>query len=398
MSVRSSPIRFTDSWASVHFDLLRGIAALLVLVGHWRNLFFIDYPEIVHHRIWFAVPYTIAGVGHQSVILFFILSGYFISGSVFRSLERSQWGWDSYLARRLIRLWVVLLPALLLCLFWDRLGIHLGHAPALYAGQVPNHMLLDVPTLLGPRIFFGNLFFLQSILTPVYGSDGALWSLANEFWYYILFPLGLIALWRSAPAKQRIVCILLFVAVASFVGIGMLSGFAIWLLGVALFKLRPPSFEPRTARNLRTAATVVYFTIFFALGRVRISEIINDYFLAIVTLPYLWLLLSDTRRFDPRLRRVRGSRELARFSYTLYTVHTPLLVFLVSLTLGERRWVPTPIHILEGLGVMLLALGYAYGVAFLFEFRTDGIRQFIERVLGIRDRPAALPSNPMSTP
>lgn len=34
--------------------------------------------------------------------------------------------------------------------------------------------------------------FLQTRFTPVFGSNGPLWSLFNEFWYYVLFPaLGL---------------------------------------------------------------------------------------------------------------------------------------------------------------------------------------------------------------
>src|SRR5580704_5843011 len=111
---RSAKVDFADSWASVHFDLLRGIAAFLVLIGHWRNLFFIDFSEITQHRWWFAVPYTLSSVGHQSVVLFFVLSGYFISSSVIRALERNRFEWKAYLLRRGLRLWIVLLPALLL--------------------------------------------------------------------------------------------------------------------------------------------------------------------------------------------------------------------------------------------------------------------------------------------
>lgn len=42
--------RFVDSWASVHFDLLRGVAALLELLEHGRNLFFLDYSNLTVHR------------------------------------------------------------------------------------------------------------------------------------------------------------------------------------------------------------------------------------------------------------------------------------------------------------------------------------------------------------
>jgi peptidoglycan/LPS O-acetylase OafA/YrhL len=109
-TTRSPSIQFPATWASVHFDLLRGLAAFFVLFEHWRNLFFVDYPHITAYRLPFAVFYALASAGHQSVIVFFVLSGYFIGGTVFRSVERNQWAWSSYLLRRLVRLWTVLIP------------------------------------------------------------------------------------------------------------------------------------------------------------------------------------------------------------------------------------------------------------------------------------------------
>ena len=393
---RSAKVGFPDSWASVHFDLLRGIAAFLVLIGHWRNLFYIDFSQIPRHRWWFAVPYTVTSVGHQSVVLFFVLSGYFISGSVFRALERNQWDWKAYLLRRGVRLWIVLIPALFFCLLWDKLGIHLGRAPALYTGHGPNHMILDVAPLLAPSVFFGNLFFVQGILTPVFGSDGALWSLANEFWYYILFPLGLVALWPSIARMHRIVSGVLFLIAAGLFWNSILGGFPIWLLGALLFKLPPPSFSPTAGRRIRAAAWPVYFLLFFGIGRARqIPRLISDNVIAVLTFAFLWLLLSNQDRYLPRLHRVRASREFARFSYTLYATHLPFLVFVLSLTLGDARWAPSPLNIVKGCGVILLALAFSFAIAFLTEFRTDALREWLEHRLGMRTVPSVLPSNPL---
>jgi len=392
-----SQVGFTGSWASVHFDLLRGVAALVVLLEHWRNLFFIDFPQLTTHRLWLAIPYVLCGAGHQSVIFFFVLSGFFIGGSVFRAIDGNQWQWSDYLLRRFVRLWTVLLPALLFCLFWDRLGIHLGHAPALYAGRVANNMLPNVAPLLAPHLFFGNLFFLQTILCPVFGSDGALWSLANEFWYYILFPLACIALWRRAGRPHRIACAILFVAIACFVRFGIMSEFPIWLAGAALVKLPRPSFTPHAARYLRIAATLLYFPIFFVLGRLhQIPGIYSDYFLAALTFVLLWLFLSDNAAFAPGSRRVLASREMARFSYTLYAAHTPFLVFAASLVLGDRRWVPSLANLPLALAVLLAALLYCYLAGFLTEFRTDSIRSTLARLFRMQPPAPILPSNPLS--
>jgi peptidoglycan/LPS O-acetylase OafA/YrhL len=394
---RTPQVRFTDSWASVHFDLLRGLAAIFVLLEHWRNIFFLDFPQLIGHRTLFMVPYILSGAGHQSVVFFFVLSGYFIGGTVFRALERDQWQWSGYLLRRFARLWTVLVPALLLCLFWDRLGLHLGHAPSLYGGQAQNHMIPDVAPLLAPHIFFGNLFFLQNIITPVFGSNGALWSLANEFWYYILFPLGLVALWRRATWRHRLLCAVLFAATAWFVRGGILMNFPLWLAGAVLFKLPAPSFSVSTGKYLRIVATLIYFPIFFVLGRLhQIPGLLGDYLLGVLTFLLLWIFLSHKQRFVPEARTVRASRELARFSYTLYAVHTPLLVFIASVTVGDSRWYPTTPKILLALGILIATLVYAYVLAFLTEFRTDALRLRLERLFRMDTTPPALPSNPLS--
>ncbi len=395
---QATPVRFADSWASIHFDTLRGLAAVFVMLGHWRNIFFIDYPQLPGDRRWWALPYLLTSSGHQAVIFFFVLSGYFIGGTVLRSLERGQWQWGGYLLRRFVRLWIVLVPALLLCLLWDKLGIYLGHAPQLYSGHSVNHIVPDVTHRLSPEIFFSNLFFFQTILTPVLGSNGPLWSLANEFWYYLLFPLGVIALWPRTSKELRLICAVLFVAIAWFVRGGLLLGFPIWLAGVLLFKLPAPSFSPGMGRFIRLAATVVYLPIFFVTGRLHLSPFAGDYLLGVFTLGYLWLLLSAREAYPANSHSPRLSRELARFSYTLYATHLPLLVFAASLLVGDSRWSPTPVRILSGAVVILVVLAYAYGLAYVTEFRTDAVRMGIERLMGKSAGPPMLSSDPMKDP
>jgi peptidoglycan/LPS O-acetylase OafA/YrhL len=393
---RATSVRFVETWASVYFDSLRAVAAFLVMFGHWRNILFIDYPQIQAHRLAWILPYLVAGVGHQAVIFFFVLSGYFIGGTILRALERDRWQWSEYLVRRFVRLWIVLIPALLLCLFWDKLGIHLGHAPALYGGKGFNHIIaVDVSQHLSPRVFFGNLFFLQTILVPTLGTDGPLWSLANEFWYYLLFPLGVIALWPRARWVHRLACAVLFLAAAWFVRGVVLLSFPIWLGGVFLFKLPTPSFSENTAKALRIIATLIYLPIFLVIGRIHLNAMAADYVLAALTLGYLWILLSAQNPHDPKAFTARISREGARFSYTLYAAHLPFLILGVSLLAGDSRWYPSPSKILLGLGLVALVVIYAYGLAYFTEFRTDGVRMRLERLLGLVATPSALPSDPV---
>lgn len=370
------------TYASVLLDLLRGLAALLVLVGHWRNFLFVDYTQLTVHRRWFALPYVLTSGGHQAVVIFFVMSGYLISGSVFRMLDRGVWSWVTYLIHRLVRLWVVLLPGLLLCLFWDSIGLHFHLAPALYGGANYNHITSDVRAALTPKLFLLNLFFLQGIAGPQFGSDGALWSLANEFWYYILFPLGLLAVYRSAKTTirpwTRILCAILFLLIAWWLRQNVLMGFPLWLAGTLLYLLPVLKLSGR----VRLLASAAYIPILFFIAKThRISQVVGDYLLAVATFFLLWILLSATQIAKPSFGE-RTSRELARFSYTLYVVHMPFLVLLTAVAAGSTRWTPDLPHILEAVAILALALAYAYGVAAVTEFQTDTWRRRIESMMG----------------
>jgi len=372
-------IPFTSTNASVLLDLVRAIAALLVCLEHWRNLLYVNYGQIAGHRALFAVPYVMTDAGHQAVVIFFVLSGYLISGSVFRLMQRGEWSWRLYLTHRLVRLWIVLVPALVLGALLDFSGLHLHLAPALYAGQTGTHMLGNVATALHAGTFFGNLFFLQTILVSTFGSNGPLWSLANEFWYYVLFPCAFLALRKGTSLGARILNALVFLLCAWFVGRGILVLFPLWLLGTVLSVIP----APRCNTFVRVLAVVFYFPLLFFLAKTPVVQgALSDYILGAATFVLIWLLLG-AKSAARKNAGVHLARTGARFSYTLYLVHVPFLVLLTAVMAGETRWQPDARHLLYGLAALLLAIAYAYGVASLTEFRTDKVRGWVEkRVLG----------------
>jgi len=375
-------VPFVRTNASVLLDLVRGLAAFLVVIGHGRNFLFLDYHELPTHSIWVSILYLITKAGHQGVIVFFVLSGYLISGSVFRSVERGIWSWPSYLTHRLVRLWVVLLPGLLLCALLDHLALTHHLAPAIYQAGAANHMSIDVASRLTPLIFLQNLFFLQVMVGPTFGSDTALWSLAYEFWFYILFPLGLFALSRRSKLPTRLVSAVLFLVIA-WCAHAYLDLFPVWLAGTLLVMLPPLKLRA----FVRVLVAALYVPFFFFCASDRLLANIMDYVLAIATLLFLWVLLSANSEARATLG-VRSSRQLARFSYTVYVVHTPFLLFLTALIVGEGRWTPNPFTFLKSCGVIALVFVYAYAVAAVTEFRTDNIRHWIERRFRILRPPA----------
>ena len=380
MAEISRNIRFTDSTASVLLDLVRGLAALLVLSVHLRNMLFMDYPQAIRggaSRI-LVVPYVLTSGGHQAVVLFFVLSGYLVGGSVLRMIRAKAWSWKVYLLHRLVRLWIVLLPGLLLCFFWDLIGLR-THS-LLYHGVIPFYETGDISQLETTKAFIGTLFFLHPMLVPTFGSDGSLWSLSYEFWYYILFPLGLIALRGEFPWRIRGACATGFFFAAWFVRTAILPMFPVWLLGTVLV-LVP---APRISATGRWFAALVYLPLVFLFSRADWWPLLaQDYIFSILTVVVLWIMLSANGEADKSGYFTRGSRGLSRFSYTTYVAHQPLLLLAASLLIGTKRWFPNVRSIAEGFGILLALLLYSYGVATLTEFRTDTVRQWIERRVGI---------------
>ncbi|QHS52118.1 acyltransferase [Edaphobacter sp. 12200R-103] len=380
-------VSFPQTTASVLLDLIRGLAAILVLLSHWKILYFVDYPKIPSHRIFFAFPYVLAAAGHQAVLIFFVLSGYLIGGSIFRSVDRGAWSWKSYLTHRFVRLWVVLIPGLVLGGLLDWTGMHLRLTQTLYSVPSPKTHSLDIAHTLAPHIFWGNVAFLQTVLVPVFGSNGSLWSLANEFWYYLLFPLLWLALTRNSKTPvslvRRIIYLCLFLALAWFLRSSLLNLFPVWLAGTLLARIPPPSFGPK----IRATCALLYFVLLMLSTKVHaLPGLEQDYVLGIVTFFFFWSILSARERAADS-RFTHFSRNISRFSYTLYVVHMPALLFLTALFAGYNLWSPTDLrHHAMALVILAAVLLYAWIIATFTEFRTDRVRRWVENLLGA-DRP-----------
>ncbi len=374
---------------------LRGLAALAVLAGHIRGLFFVDYEAVHRPLAWLKLTYLVTAFGHQAVIVFFVLSGFFIGTSVASMSAAGSWSWRRFALRRFTRLYVVLIPALVLTTVWDLLGIRLFGTAGIYGGNIHAlHLTLpNVSNTLSPAIFVGNLAFLQDVLVSAYGSNNPLWSLSYEFWAYLTFPLLYRAVAPGTRAAQRVAFLVIAAAVLVGFGTPMRFYFCIWSLGALLavvWQRRPRRFE----HGMLTAALGAVFVTALLVGRLRLlhSQPLEDVTLGVATVLFLMALLA---RAELAATRRRGRRwaayarygdHVAGFSYTLYVAHYPLLTFLAAWWMTGERWQATPANLFVGLllGVGFVVL-YALPLARLTEARTDTVRRWIERALGGAD-------------
>lgn len=369
---------------SVHLDLIRGVSALAVLLYHLRGLFFVDYPFLARKSLLSIVLYAVTGYGHQAVMVFFVLSGYFIGTSVMESVSNLQWSWRTYLVNRITRLQLVLFPALVLGAIWDRIGMRIRQAAPLYYDALHKFYVPSVVLRSTIPVFFGNFFYLQSVVSPVFGSNGPLWSLSYEFWYYIVFPALILATATWVGTRFRFLYAGLALFLLWFISLQISFYFLIWLAGALVGRVQRTTRFKSPFPALPLSAGLIFVGALAWSRTPRLSsDLLTDYIVAFCFALWLYTLLLGSRE-DASPAYVYVAKKLSGFSYTLYLTHFPALLLLRGLLNPQGNWQPDPRHLMYGLGIALLMLTYAFGVAEFTEARTASVRR---RLLRLRVSP-----------
>ena len=356
--------------ASAWLDALRALAALVVFSGHLRQNLFVGWSASPRESLVNKLFFFTTGFGHEAVMVFFVLSGYLVGGAVVRARMAGRWSWPAFLVARGSRLWIVLLPALVLGAVLDGLGRELVGPPL--------RGLESIDARFTVAAWFGSLVFLQEILVPPFGSNAPLWSLSYELWYYLACPF-LVAVAIKGDWRWRMLQGLAVAAILAFTGPQIAAYFSIWLLGLCVF-LVPPL--PRAAgRVVALAGLAGLLPLLVWLGTV---DGYRGTFMADLLVGLLVAVLLVGLQGDERPAAgigARLARWLAGWSYSLYLVHLPVLVLVNGLLFSwsPQRWVPSPPTAALAVAIGLLVLGYAYLVSRLTEARTQMLRRWMLR-------------------
>ncbi|MGO4496440.1 acyltransferase family protein [Paenibacillus sp. 2RAB27] len=351
MSKLSLTLVKNDTQASHILDLLRFMSALVVFLFH----FYVPLP------------------GSQAVMVFFVLSGYFISSSILKAISENRWSWFDYLLRRIIRLWIVLVPALFLTyiIVKTQLGIF---------GEELSPPNLKISNFINPELFFGNLFFMQGILVKgAFGLNGPMWSLTYEFWYYMLFPC-LVLIFRSRKKSHKVIYLFLSIVISLFVGQKIMEYFLIWLLGALIPLIKPLKLEKSYVKLI-----ITLFVTLLAIVSMNYKAG-SSYFLDLrVGLIFALLTYLIVSFFTNRsTQKYNIPNYLAGFSYTLYLTHYPLANLILT-------WRVSPFWPFEGNSLVikatlaLLVFGYAWVIGLLTEKHTDKVRIMISKLIFRKD-------------
>ncbi len=187
------------------FDVIRGIAVLLVVFAHLDN-----YQALM---VWPISYQPIQGhIGQLGVHLFFILSGALIWLSAKNTLHKPD-GWTIYAINRITRITPLYLASILFIVL----------AKDCYIGRFKP--TIDLETLTW------HLFFLQSYKPSLlYNLNSVFWTLTYEMTFYLIVPLLLLL--KPKPILLAAGTALVLILLSNFPTVAP-SFFSYWILFAA---------------------------------------------------------------------------------------------------------------------------------------------------------------------
>jgi peptidoglycan/LPS O-acetylase OafA/YrhL len=328
-------------------DLIRFSAALLVLFGHTRGVFLVGIDSVSEPNVFIRTFYLMSGLQHEGVVLFFVVSGFLVGGSIWQQMRQHSFKSAAYLLNRFTRIYLVYIPALIVIGVITTVGAAFfadtrlfAERPLFPSGVSAGWTWEQIPC---------HLFSVQGVLCDAWGADPPLWSLGFEWTFYLLAP---VAFSTILIPMQWVARIMWFVALSGIVyalhriNASFDQWLAIWLLGVAA------SVIARRWPVPLLAALVGLALCFVAMFLSRTKILSPDTTDAMVTIG-LTLALSCRILIEYNFSS-RVINRGARFSYSLYLVHLPLCILVGAMLERLAGWPATLVQP-DGRGIAAFA-------------------------------------------
>jgi peptidoglycan/LPS O-acetylase OafA/YrhL len=321
-------------------DVLRGIAVLDVMLYHIT-----DIAPNLHLRPFFRLGYT-------GVDLFFVLSGFLITGILARTRDHEGY-FTNFYARRILRIWP-LYYALLLFTF----VLLPAFAPQIRTAIfTQSHPWQAFPLLLQNLMLQGH----------AYDTLRVTWSLAIEEQFYLVWPIVVWLAPRRVLKPLAASGLLASVALRWSVVYGLIPSLNIYtntltrLDGLALgafLALWIPEAESATVKwmGVTVMAVAVPLTLLIAW-----SHDGHWSFYSLVALSFAGLLCVAINL--PRVANLEFLKYTGKISYCLYLVHVPICSFLTSLRAHKLFLMPSPLWTDAALFAASFILCYALAAA-----------------------------------
>ena len=337
-------------------DGLRGIAIVLVML-HAFDVFGAT-PATAHLA---GIVFNVGWIGVQ---LFFVLSGFLITGILLDTHDTKGW-YGRFLARRALRIFP---------LYFGVLAVAFLILPSLVA-LPPGHGLHQL----------GLWTFTENFAAPFQGGEEAFphfWSLCVEEQFYLAWPLVIVMFSRRGTIMLGAALVLVAIATRVFVrlhyvdpsgldaaylftpcrmdALAMGAMAAAWVRGegaVRWLAARPPALLAWSGMGI-VVAGLLY-------GHLqRTGEHMQGAGYSVIALGFTIMLVGVLRTDHCCARWLSGPalRSVGKYSFGMYVFHAPLHLFVGLPLLAQAGRAPTP---LQATAYLLVASLATYAAGFL---------------------------------
>lgn len=363
-------------------DSLRLLAALLVVVAHIRAFFIVPIANILNPSIIEEIFYFFTSMGHQAVIIFFVLSGYYVGGAALKRGNFSPQSFRLFLIARIVRLWLVLIPVMMVSAvtILPLCGMKKSTCSEIGLASLNSDFVFSLKW----DTFFGNIFFLQGFKAQFFGGNAPLWSLSYEFWFYLIFFAIGGFFFKSRSWFTAVLAVTVIVAIILLgLSVNWLIWFLVWISG-AMASLLHQKFRYliKIGSFKLSVFTLALATLTKFVGpnwREDEFSLIGDLLLGIC-FAFVLIIFSDKQEKISRF----NSYSFPDFSYSLYALHFILILF--TYLLARSRGVGTsyslnPETMLYFSMLLGLVVLMCYFFSLVTERHTYAVRKQIQKFL-----------------
>ncbi len=369
-------------------DFLRASAAFLVVIGHARHLLFASITTVDRPGLLLKVFWLVTVLKHEAVIVFFVLSGFLVGGSIFNAMSKNSFDLKNYLIARFSRIYIVYVPALIVTAlaFWIGRNFLTD-----FGGDTIRPLFAQAqPDFGGLHGTLCHLADVQGFLCEEWKQNPGLWSLGYEWVLYLFAPAVLALIVGSGSRAVRCAGLTLLVLGAGAMAVNLTEWafwFAAWFLGVAAWRLSRAWSMPMTAGLAALAIAIAGMAVaeLHVVEQMKADLIVAIAFALAVACRQLIAFPVLPRFFD----------WAASFSYSLYAINLPILYLTVALLQSAgfpaHQMAPGPVAFLAFGICVATATAFAFLLSLFTERQTPWLRARLKSAMS-REHPALAPA------
>ncbi|HFK1451511.1 acyltransferase [Bacillus cereus group sp. BfR-BA-01381] len=358
-------------------DSIRGISSLVVMIGHhlmifsvFQNYSYEDNKPFVMYLLKETPARLIFSSGNESVIIFFVLSGFVL----YRSIQNNYDSYGSFLLKRICRIYIPYIVAILIAILCQTTMSEYGIS---HLSEWFNRSWTIESSL--------SLIVQHILLVGKYNTDaynGVIWSLVHEMRISIIFPLVLMVCLRKTLRDSLLILfsfsicsvgiLLLFHSSLTLTSYALTLHYTVlFLLGalVAKYKNNVIVFYSNRTKNEKIAWFLLAILLYMYEGLIGEIKVLNNFILrdyVVAISACLFVILSLSVSTLSSLLRNKYLLYLGKISYSLYLYH---IISLFSLIYMLHEILPLPIILIFSLVFSFILAMLSYISVEKFAFR-----------------------------